>query len=435
MTRYIAYKAALYKDPDHFVTIYKRNLTDEMRRRFPRMFLGKDAGRIKGPFTVILVRDDVESPNEAHFLKLMKLSYVAEVEFEDFEKWAVDPDRVIDFSRLARFLGETQLAPDDPFAACEEVAPASVSSEKYDNLFVWLCATGQGSYDTFRRTADALGVPIADGAARALLRRLRLLGHLEVSDDGQRWFVTPPTVIALDDGSGHFLAGARTVSITEALEMAAFHFNGQVTFDSQETREAPRAVRIQGVSEDEISRVLSQSSAQAAAAGPAAKRLAEALPSADQAHELFSRVEHPNTHTCALAIYNSKTRDFVNIGSPSRTGFYRLTYTRSNEGPDRTLLYLADTETWYRGDWYGLRFVARHAAGERCMIGYDPRLGEVAIAKDWHLPELYERALVLASGMLPRNDKDLLVYSGITRETLDILIPKLEATLEVKSYA
>lgn len=433
--RYLYYTAHRFKTPDQFVIRFKACLNEPMRRRFPRMFLGKDAGRISGGFTVILAKDEFEAPGEAEFLRNVNLSYVGEADFDEVEKWAVDPDRVLDFARLARFLKPEPLAADDPFAASDAGVAKTALSVKYDNLFAWLCATGQGTYDTFRRTAIALDLPVEDGSARALLRRLRVLGHVEVSEDGQRWFVTPPTVVQLDDGSGYFLAGARDTRVIEALEGTALRCGGQVSVDRHEAREAPRAVRITGVTEAEIVGVLTEAVDAAGAAGAAARRLAEALPHIDHAQALFSRVYHPNIHAFELALYDANSRDYKDVSGPSRTGLYRLRSGRSNDGPDRTLLYLRDEDAWYRGDWYGLRFVARHAAGERCMLGYDPRVGEVAIAKDWHLPELYERALVLASGMLARNDKDLLVYSGVTRETLDILVQKLNAIVEVKTHA
>lgn len=433
--RYLWFTANSPRNPEEFVRKFKHNATDEIRAIFPRLFLGRDADGSKGGFTVILLRDEGESPKEQAFLSLMKLTFVDDGDYAMFQSWAVDPDRSIDFTRLARFFEVSSLPLDDPFAPAEAPVLTSTSTVKHDHLFDWLCASGKGSYDTFRRTAEAVGLPLADGSARTLLRRLRLLGHVEISEDGKQWFVTPTTVVESDDGSGCFLAGARDTTSIEALEAEGFAAGYRVRRERHETRDAPSIVRVSGAQPSKIVEVISRYFPEAASAGRAGLRLTEALPPIDQAHLLLSRTNLINLHSFDLEQYESKTNGYKAVSHPSTTGLYRLRSNDTCKLADRTLLYRADEQAWYLGDWYGLRFLARVAAGDRCTAAYDENRNLLAIPSDWHLPELYERALVLASGTLPKHVDGLHLYAGISRETADLMSQKLYASIEVKSCA
>ena len=93
--------------------------------------------------------------------------------------------------------------------------------------------------------------------------------------------------------------------------------------------------------------------------------------------------------------------------------------------PSYTLFYDPATTRWQQGDWYGLRFLARRTAGERCPVHYDSHSQKLAIPQVWRWPELYERALVLASGHLPSWSKEWLVYEAIGAPLLTVLSGKL----------
>lgn len=103
--------------------------------------------------------------------------------------------------------------------------------------------------------------------------------------------------------------------------------------------------------------------------------------------------------------------------------------------PEYTLYYDEDTQRWLRADWYGLRFLARYEAGQSCPVQYGSTTSQFAVPLEWRWPELYERALVLASGRLPRRQSGWLIYDGVGRELVDALRGKLRLDVEESFYA
>jgi hypothetical protein len=97
--------------------------------------------------------------------------------------------------------------------------------------------------------------------------------------------------------------------------------------------------------------------------------------------------------------------------------------------PKYTLFYDAKRDCWLRGDWYGLRYLALWLEGESCEVQYEQDAGRLAVPQNWRWPELYERALVLASGRLPVYRKGWLLYEDVSSRLLDILQVKLHLHL------
>jgi hypothetical protein len=56
-------------------------------------------------------------------------------------------------------------------------------SQRYEQLLYWLSAIGSGTWESFKKACDALGLE----EPKRILRRFRLLGHIESSLDGSRW--------------------------------------------------------------------------------------------------------------------------------------------------------------------------------------------------------------------------------------------------------
>jgi hypothetical protein len=119
----------------------------------------------------------------------------------------------------------------------------------------------------------------------------------------------------------------------------------------------------------------------------------------------------------------------------SRSGFYQLWQAdeggaKKPERPKYTLFYDASRDVWVRGDWYGLRFLSHFINGETCLVRRESSSGRVAVPQDRRWPEIYERALVLASGRLPRYSGQWLVYEGIDERILNELAAKLNLECE-----
>src|SRR5690606_22441010 len=109
----------------------------------------------------------------------------------------------INYRRLTREHAE------DPFRQPED--GAETPSDRGEQLLWYLSSMGEGSWHSFGSAASALGFA-GKGDATRLARGLRLLGHLETSDDGERWSVTAAKVVATpmpDGGVLRFRTGVR----------------------------------------------------------------------------------------------------------------------------------------------------------------------------------------------------------------------------------
>ena len=103
-----------------------------------------------------------------------------------------------------------------------------------------------------------------------------------------------------------------------------------------------------------------------------------------------------------------------------------------------SLFYDAEYEQWLQADWYDLRFLAFQTIGNtNSEVVYRPGSAEllVPLAERW--PLLYERALVLASGLLPSisTDREWLKYQGISRELCTLLADKLNLLVMEVNHA
>ncbi|WP_229839136.1 hypothetical protein, partial [Deinococcus piscis] len=98
---------------------------------------------------------------------------------------------------------------DDPFGQEDEHLSADQLTQQAETLLSYLSSLGSGRWSSFRTAAGALGV---SEYARALARRLQLLGHLELSADGERWAVTPPQVVQAETRSGEPGSGTENPS-------------------------------------------------------------------------------------------------------------------------------------------------------------------------------------------------------------------------------
>jgi hypothetical protein len=93
-----------------------------------------------------------------------------------------------------------------------------------------------------------------------------------------------------------------------------------------------------------------------------------------------------------------------------------------------------------RGDWYGLRFLALRKAGHRCEAlweGQDGNGSTLVLRASERWPMIYERTLVLASGLLPEHSSGskLLRYRDVPLSTAKALAGKLGVELEVHNNA
>ena len=86
-----------------------------------------------------------------------------------------------------------------------------------------------------------------------------------------------------------------------------------------------------------------------------------------------------------------------------------------------------------RGEWYGLRFLALRQSGKYLKAMWrDQDGGLLAVPYRQRWPLLYERALVLATGLLPRlhPEHGLLYYQGVPQSLAQAVAEHLDVRVE-----
>jgi hypothetical protein len=306
-----------------------------------------------------------------------------------------------------------------------------VLAEKYNRLLYWLSATAEGTWEGLVRTCVTLGLADHSNKARRIMRRLMLLGHIECSKDGSAWMIAPLAFVSsLEKANMGFLSGQRTPKLLTVL--MGF---GILTECSQPRDEGPSRIEIScaslagGALEIAPGIVLQ-------VVGAASERLAELLPDLQGWKATLASIDKLNTANCLVERWDGRIYvscpDFYERGNQyfGAPGLYRLTREANSY---RTVLYFdSDQQKWLKGDWYGLRFLAYKAAQQQCKAVYRVSTNELLIPADQRWPMLYERALVLASGQLPRvaDNHNWLAYEGISYRTAQTLTHKLSALLE-----
>jgi hypothetical protein len=291
-------------------------------------------------------------------------------------------------------------AHEDPFELEGRVLmpDAALPDGAAERLLWFLSAAGSGSWGAFRSACAALGIDDA-GLAVRLSRQLRLLGHLEVQRGGGRWRVTPPAVVEVECRGQplRYLTGAR---------------------DAQSAPGGRREVQPGGpdrlvVPEGEEAALVSPGEALAAAL-PDGRGFAAQL-------EILGSVNPQRLNVRRFGGLRFETEAFT-----GQEGLYELAL------PDnRTQHALYLNGSWRSGEFYTLRFLALQAAGLLGAWRYASATQELAIRYEERLPELYERALVLCSGLLPENRGGWLVYANVPSTVVTQLSGSLNTGLDV----
>lgn len=317
----------------------------------------------------------------------------------------------------------------DASSEAEEVGDSTLEV-KHNRLLYWLSATAEGTWQTFARVCNVLQLAKDGQDARSIFRRLILLGHIESSSDGQKWSICPTTLVqCAADTEVCFLAGQRTPRLIE-------QFNERWELDNipQPCYHGPSCVKIHGVSPSE----LADNGFRLEHAGVAAVQFAQLLPDLEDWKGTLPRIDRLSTPRYNIEIWDSGQfrpcgtfyeREGQYFGE---SGMYRL--TRDEEtNPYRLVLYFDQpNQRWLRGDWYGMRFLAYDAAEQDFEVRYHLNSNDLLMPVNERWPLLYERALVLASGMLPAHAQNSrwLRYSGMPSESIELLTDKLNVSIQ-----
>ncbi|MHC5821264.1 MAG: hypothetical protein ACYT04_36680 [Nostoc sp.] len=308
-----------------------------------------------------------------------------------------------------------ELTCDNPFDLIESISINNSlididMSRRYEQLLYWLSALGSGTWESFKKACAALKIE----EPRRILRRLRLLGHIEFSPDGYRWSIARIAIVKIISESNlqeFILCGSRSINLLEKL-------THQTTLEliNQPRGEAPPCVRIQADNPSIIPNLVEELSKEFSIinAGEVSKLLASILP------ELITwKQSLRNLQGIVPSLYEWELfdgNDFVSCTLPRETGMYRMYNTKISDRPLHTLFY--ENGCWFQGDWYGLRFLALQHRGQQCIARYEVETKRLAIPVSQRLPEIYERALVLASGILPKYSNSWLLYENVERDVM-----------------
>lgn len=305
---------------------------------------------------------------------------------------------------------------------------------RYNELVFWLSAKGEGNWDSFVNVCRVLQLISSTKQAGYIFRRLVLLGYVERSEDGSRWCVCPPTMVHKPIDSDYvYLCGQRVPSLLEDLSTLT-------TVESpQPEANGPPHIEIRSDITTLRQSIGKKKLFYLQDAGVASLKLAEVLPHLKDWISSLPCLDRLNTSnfeikrwdgekylTCAI-LYE---RNGYYYGD---SGLYRLTKECDTSKYSLDLYFDAYQQRWMKGDWYGLNFIASRAAGRDSKVIINTDAGTLAIRTKSRWPFIYERALVLASGLLPnaRKEPGWLIYQGISIGLAQILTDKLGLPLHI----
>jgi hypothetical protein len=129
---------------------------------------------------------------------------------------------VIDYTNPIPYKSIETLQNDDPFDifSVNNQLNFQNNSQNYQQLLYWLSSVGYGSWDLFKKTCSILDLD----EPKQVLRRLKMLGHLETSIDGKKWSIAPTAIIkvsSLDCIPEYILCGQQNKKLIEKLSTFA----------------------------------------------------------------------------------------------------------------------------------------------------------------------------------------------------------------------
>lgn len=327
---------------------------------------------------------------------------------------------VYDYTSPIPYQARQNITADNPFELTElqSINPPDAdwvkASQNSDRFLYWLSTLGNGSWESFKKSCNALQLE----EPKRILRRLRLLGHLESSLDGSRWSAAPSAIVKINSPNSEFiLCGQRSISLLRQLE----EYGIVASITHQARGEAPTCIQLVVNNPDAIANNFPIINA-----GEASKRLAQILPDIATWQQNLRNV--PGIVPSQWEWKHFDGDDFQICGIPHETGMYQM--CDENRNLCYTLFYNQNTNTWYQGDWYGLRFLALYHHGASCQADYNFATKCLAIPVKQRWPEIYERALVLASGQLPTYQGNWLLYQNVSEEVAHLLSQKLNVKYE-----
>ncbi len=314
----------------------------------------------------------------------------------------------------------------------------------YDTLLQWVSERGEGSLTAFRQAHDWLAPAeaLADHWTWAL-QSLQSLGHIEVDWKARRWEVAPSTIATMVGGGGYaLLCGARPGwflrrldSLDSDPELA--HLADSIVLENPVPQDRGPSLRL--VTLDEAKEAAEVCAALGVEYSPfAADQLLQLLPSLTRLLRAGRRTD-PGLPGGVLP-----TR--MGAGEPGRPLFEEMPEPE-DLAAGAYCMALFDTRRYFYV--HGPADVFEAGRGEviyaelrrrgRQVLRWDESDRSLLVPSRFRLPELYERAAVLRTGLLPGTGTDtssqsralLLRYRNIDRAFAEFLARQLGQQLAV----
>jgi hypothetical protein len=278
--------------------------------------------------------------------------------------------------------------------------------EAYNRLLYWCTSTGGGDLAKFVLAGELLGAVRQSASPWPLIRRLALLGHVEFArtSSGWRWSAAPEVHLSPLVGAPAFAAGRRLPSCSEAAELE---------------------IRPQPGGPDRLT-------CRAWTGAYSAQRWADELPQLDDWLESVLPWDERDFHGYQIELIDiDGTVTHVATPMPNEPVMHRFT----RDGRTVHGWFDKDRGRWVAGDPLTVSFLIRTSAGAAAAVSV-PEDNKLVVPRTDRWPLPYERSLVLASGLLPREVTDattgqpLLVYQGIPQDFAQILAEKLNVNLD-----
>jgi len=305
-----------------------------------------------------------------------------------------------------------------------------------DTIRWFLNERGQGTWTQMRNTIDMVLEAEQEPAFRAdqIARRLRILGFVEPDFQRNRWSVTTPVLSPLNARSGdrehaYALFGQVEPRVLERLGEVA-----EVQWLPQPEHDGPRTIVVSIQPGIDLRDVVgpygvevADAAARLTAALPLIKTYTRSLISVDDAYN-FDLVQSALRRLGRVWVPAS-----VNDAAP---GFWKLTFGGRSGSETHELFRDPITRSWFRGEREvmfarlgldaparvrSVQFVHRNESGAPAL----------RVRREWRWPDLYERAAILSSGLLPCVRGQVLEYENVPFHIAKRLCEKMMVELTI----
>lgn len=156
------------------------------------------------------IGDIPKSVNDSHLLDLsfFKIPAVpgnSSFSYEQIKSMVGVIHQVKDYTNPIPYQIERQVQDKDPFDVSVSIftevstLELELSSKRYQQLLYWLSAVRSGTWELFKKACQTLELE----KPQHILRKLKLLGHIETSSNGKHWAIAPTALVQVNSRSGN----------------------------------------------------------------------------------------------------------------------------------------------------------------------------------------------------------------------------------------